>query len=322
MRHCVEEILATRSIDFIHADQLTMTQFAPFNGEFRSGRKRPLLVFDAHNAVWTIVQRMESNVPWFLRPILKLETKRVMLYEGEIVEKYDHTLAVTDVDRQYLLDARNIYLAQKGGGSVSVSPEGRSVTVVPIAVDTEQLQPVIRQPDPKELFTMGTLHYPPNADGIRWFAREVFPLIQEKIADIHLTIAGRNPPPDIRRLGEESGGAIKVTGFVPDLRPYLERSAAMVVPVRAGSGMRVRILEAFARAIPVVTTSVGLEGIDAKPGEDVLVADTAVDFAASVINLLDDQVQQTRLAQNGRMLAESRYDWKVILKKMDVIYGA
>jgi glycosyltransferase involved in cell wall biosynthesis len=169
---------------------------------------------------------------------------------------------------------------------------------------------------------MGTLHYPPNADGIRWFAREVFPLIQEKIADIHLTIAGRNPPPDIRRLGEESGGAIKVTGFVPDLRPYLERSAAMVVPVRAGSGMRVRILEAFARAIPVVTTSVGLEGIDAKPGEDVLVADTAVDFAASVINLLDDQVQQTRLAQNGRMLAESRYDWKVILKKMDVIYGA
>jgi glycosyltransferase involved in cell wall biosynthesis len=126
--------------------------------------------------------------------------------------------------------------------------------------------------------TMGTLHYPPNADGIRWFAKDVFPLVRQQVPQVTLTIVGKNPPPDFLHLQEQYPGVITVTGYVPDLTPFMEKAAIMVVAVRAGGGMRVRILEAFARGLPVVTTTVGLEGIEARPGEDVLVA-ISVDFA-------------------------------------------
>src|SRR6185369_14494353 len=97
-------------------------------------------------------------------------------------------------------------------------------------------------------------------------------------------------------------------------------SAITVVPVRAGGGMRVRILEAFARAAPVVTTTVGIEGIDARFGEDVLVADSPEDFAGSVITLLQDKELQQKLAINGRRLVESKYDWQVVLGELDKVY--
>jgi glycosyltransferase involved in cell wall biosynthesis len=333
MRSLVQELLASHPIDIIHADQLTMTQFAipdnfPPNKDVYiaypiSRATRPKLVFDAHNAVWTIVERMAKNVPWYLRPVLQTEARRVKQYEGMIVETFDYTLAVTDVDCRYLMDAQAVYkngIHPPNGVQASALKSTNTISIVPIAIDTELLQPIDRKPGSTNIFTLGTLHYPPNSDGIRWFVREVFPLVRRHIPNVTLTVAGRNPPADFYHYAEESGGAITITGYVPDLRPYLEKSALMVVPVRAGSGMRVRILEAFAQAIPVVTTTVGLEGIDAQPGRDVLVGDTPQDFAEAVIRLLDDKALQAQLAVDGRRLAERFYDWKVILNKMEKIY--
>jgi glycosyltransferase involved in cell wall biosynthesis len=265
---------------------------------------------------------MAQNVPWYLGPVLKIEARRVKRYEGMIVDTFDYTLAVTDVDSRYLVEAQTYYregIQPRTGARESLfNPD--SILIVPIAIDTEVLQPVSRKPGSKNIFTMGTLHYPPNADGIRWFVREVFPLVKERVQDVTLTITGRNPPADFYHYAEGSGGAIKITGYVPDLRPLLEKSALMVVPVRAGSGMRVRILEAFAQAIPVVTTTVGLEGIDAQSGSDVLVADTPQDFAEAVIRLLDDKALQAQLGGDGRRLAERYFDWKVILNRMGKVY--
>ncbi len=332
MRHCVQEILASLPIDVVHADQLTMTQFALAGNSSphkkirtihpQNGKTKPKLVFDAHNAVWSIVERMAQNVPWFLKPILQIEARRVKRYEGMIVDTFDYILAVTDVDSRYLLEARADYKEgiQPTVGVRDTLHNPDSILVVPIAVDTELLQPIHRKPGSKNVFTLGTLHYPPNADGIRWFVREVFPLVKKQLPDLTLTITGRNPPADFSQFPEESGGAIKITGYVPELQPLLEESAIMVVPVRAGSGMRVRILEAFAQAMPVVTTTVGLEGIEAQPGRDVLVGDTPQDFAASVIRLLEDEALQKQLADNGRRLAENYYDWRVILNRMEKIY--
>jgi len=315
MRKCIKEILSDNQIDCIHADQLTMAQFA---FEYPISQARPTLVFDAHNAVWTVVERMAHNVPWYLKPILGLEARRVKNYEGMLVSRFDHILAVTEIDKRLLIEASETVREGRHSGE---RQEGKSsITVTPIAVDTELLQPVNRRLGSKNLFTLGTLHYPPNADGIRWFAQEVFPLIQREEPEVKLTIAGRNPPQDFLRMADASQGSIQVTGYVPQLMPYLEESAVMVVPVRAGSGMRVRILEAFAQAMPVVTTTTGLEGIDAIHGEEVMVADTPPDFANSVIALLQDEPLQARLAANGRRLAECCYDWKVILQKMNGIY--
>ena len=308
MRSAVQQIVENEAVDVIHADQLTMTQFALPYAKRANGK--PALIFDAHNAVWTITERMQETLPFYLQLPLMLETKRIKQYEGMIIRDFDATFAVTELDRQAL----------KNAVPANGLAKSESITVVPIAVDTDQIRPVARQADSLNLLTMGTLYYPPNADGIRWFVREVFPLIRSKVPGVKLTIIGKNPPADFLKLAEDASNRIQVTGFVPELDPYFAESALAVIPVRAGGGMRVRILEAFARAMPVVTTTVGLEGIEAVPGQDVLVADTPDDFANAVCRILGDPALQAQLSTNGRQLAESKYDWQAALRAVDNVY--
>ena len=312
MQETVNRLVQENDFQFIHADQLTMVQFA-IKGASAFPGKKPKVIFDAHNAVWTIVKRMKDNARFFLKPVLAVEAKRVKQYEGELLLTVDHVLTVTDIDQKLLEEAMHF---SKSGKKERVSP----VTVIPIAVDTQKLQPVNRKVGSKNIVTLGTLHYPPNADGIRWFFNEVFPLVKKRVPDTTLTIIGKNPPQDFIELAERNPATIKVTGYVDDLVPYLEESTLMVVPVRAGGGMRVRILEAFAYAMPVVTTTVGLEGIHGTPDHDVLVADTPADFANRTIELLENASLQEKLSTNGRELATTKYDWQAVLAAMRPIY--
>jgi glycosyltransferase involved in cell wall biosynthesis len=217
---------------------------------------------------------------------------------------------VSSEDRQALLEAV--------GEEVEPRVKSKIVTI-PIAVDTQALQPVSRAAE-YQITTLGTLYYPPNADGIRWFAREVFPLIQAEVPRTTFTIVGKRPPEDFYQLAEDNPGVITVAGYLPDLTSCLEKTAVLVVPVRSGGGMRVRILEALARGVPVVTTTTGAEGIQVRPGEDILIADTPVDFARAVIDLLKSPQLQQKLAQNGRSLAVARYDWQAVLPVLDEVY--
>ena len=242
-----------------------------------------------------------------------MEAKRVKQYEGKLLRNVDHVLAVTEIDRNLLEEAMHF---SKPSGNDHVS----SMIVIPIAVDTQKLRTINRKIGSKNIVTLGTLHYPPNADGIRWFLNEVFPLVQKQVPDVTLTIIGKKPPQDFIEQAKQNPGIIKVTGYVDDLVPYLEESALMVVPVRAGGGMRVRILEAFSYAMPVVTTTVGLEGIQGIPEHDVLVADTPVNFAKTTIELLENPSLQEKLSKNGRKLATSKYDWQVVLSALEPIY--
>ena len=309
MRKLVMNLIQNQKFDAVHADQITMTQFVPINGE-----KKYITIFDAHNATYSIVERMQKTSIWFLKPVLALEAARLKKYEASLVKHFDYTLAVTSLDRQLLAEAC-------GDDHAKSIVEDR-IKVIPIAVDTYGMRPIRRAVNSHNIVTLGTLHYPPNADGIRWFIREVFPKVKNRVEDVTLTIIGKNPPEDFLRIADRSGGAIKVTGYVKDLEPVLHEAALMVVPVRAGSGMRVRILEAFARGMPVVTTTIGLEGIEARVGDDVLVSDQATGFAEEVARLLEDPNLQSRLALNGRKLAVQLYDWRGVLKKLDEIYDA
>ncbi len=310
MRQLVRSLLAVHSFDVVHADQLTMTQFA-LDVKKGVGGRRPFTIFDAHNATWTISSRMADNAPWFLKLVLRLETARIKRYEAMLVEKLDHTMVVIEPDRGALL------AGAKNGQAADLADR---ISAIPIAVDTQKLRPTRRQSGSANILTMGSLHYPPNADGVRWFLREIFPLVLADAPEATLTVAGKNPPPDFAEIAAQYPDQIRLTGYVPDLQPYMDAAALMVVPVRAGSGMRVRLLEAFARAMPAVTTTIGLEGIEAAHEEHILIADDPADFAWQTVRLLRDQDLQDRLARNGRLLAESRYDWRVALQKMDAVF--
>ncbi len=307
MRNLVRQLAESKKIDAIHADQLTMAQFA-FRPE--GVTTWPVTIFDAHNAVWTIVKRTQEGAMLPLKPVLALEAQRIKRHERLILEKLDHTLTVSEIDKNALLETQpnsNQELQNK-------------IKVIPIAVDTQELKPAQRDAAAKNILTMGTLHYPPNADGIRWFAKEIFPLIKKEIPSVSLTIIGKKPPVDFIQLASDNPNSIQVTGYVPDLAPFMDQAAIMVVPVRVGGGMRVRILEGFARAMPMVTTTIGLEGIDAQLGSDIIVEDTEAAFAQSVINLLNNPKLQNQLAENGRRLAENKYDWQAVLGTLGSLY--
>jgi glycosyltransferase involved in cell wall biosynthesis len=313
MRQLIDQ-LATRHFDVVHADQLTMAQYAlQFRRASASANGSPAIVFDAHNAVYEIVERARQTVLPFLRPVLALEARRLKQYEGSLIGKFDHTLAVSDIDKNALLNAAKVD---------HNNPRASKIAVIPIAVDCTNLQPVRRTGQDDNILTVSTLFYPPNADGVRWFIRQVFPLVKDQIPSVTLTIVGSRPPKDIVEFGIRNAESVQVTGYVPDLQEYFERAALMVVPVRAGSGMRVRILEALARGIPVVTTKTGVEGIAAINGEHLLVADEPVAFADAVVRLLKDRELGETLIRNGRQLAQEKYDWQAVLPKLESTYNS
>ena len=142
------------------------------------------------------------------------------------------------------------------------------------------------------------MFWPPNVEGVLWFARQVLPLIHQTQPDARFAIVGKNPPPQVQALAADP--RIEVTGYLSDPLPYLSAAAAFVVPLFAGSGMRVKILDAWLWGIPIVTTSLGAEGIAVRPGENILLADDPAQFAAAVLSLLHHPVLNQRLRSQGR----------------------
>lgn len=152
-----------------------------------------------------------------------------------------------------------------------------------------------------------------------WFAREVLPRVWDEFPRTKFYIVGARPARELVRLGAREP-RIVVTAYVQDTTPYLQDSRAFVVPLRAGGGMRVKILDAWARALPIITTTIGCEGIAARDQENVLVADAPDSFARAVLHLLRDRTQAERIAHAGRVWVETQYDWRTIYRAFDAIY--
>lgn len=304
VHQAIAELQKRVRFDILHADQLTMAQFIT---HISPGMK----VFDSHNATWMVLERMVEKYPAILRPFFRREATLVGRFEHDVVRDFDHTFTVTEVDKKFLLDLFPCEQRETIAAKISTTP---------ITIDCDRIKPVRRNVESRELLTLGTLHYLPNQDGIRWFLREIFPLVLREQPDVHLSVVGKNPPQDFIELARSQPANLTVTGYVDDLEPYYQKCACVVVPVRSGGGMRVRILEAFAYGLPVVTTTVGLEGINALPETDVLVEDSPQQFAAAVLRCLSEPETGNSLAVNGRGVVETRYHWRNALKQMDFIY--
>jgi polysaccharide biosynthesis protein PslH len=204
-------------------------------------------------------------------------------------------------------------------GIVTVSAEDaelfRAVTdvptfVVPNGTALESVGPVPPRRPPELLFT-GTMAHVPNRDGILWFASEIWPRIVAQTPDARLLVVGRRPDARVRRLASDYEN-IDVTGEVPDIRPYFERATAVVVPLRAGGGTRLKILDAFASGRPVISTRIGAQGIEVQHGEQLLLSDEPEEFAERAVELLRDADLRARLSASGRRLVDDRYHWRAI----------
>ena len=298
MRRLIDRLVTEEHFDVAHADQLNMAQYAArVAGAFK--------VFDAHNALWLLYKRLWQTMKLGLHKLLLGRDWRLLKeYEGRVCRQFDAVLAVSHEDKAALQEA--------AGQPVDI-------TVIPIAIDTDEVTIVKRDPEPRHILHIGTMYWPPNIDGVLWFAHEVYPLIRQQRPDVCFDIVGARPPREIVALDGDRTG-IHVTGYVANPTFYLHRAALMVVPLRAGGGMRVKILNAMAQGIPIVSTTLGCEGIEVAPGENILVADDPSGFADAVLRLLDDAELAAKLAADGRRLAEEKYDYRRACTPLDKVY--
>lgn len=189
--------------------------------------------------------------------------------------------------------------------------------VIPNGVDVGYFKASDVTPEPFSLVFTGTMAYQPNSAGMLYFLEEIFPTILWEIPEAKVYVVGKNPPQELKNHASDK---VVVTGMVDDVRPYVDRSSAVIVPLLAGSGTRLKILEAFSMKKPIVTTTIGCEGIDAVHGESAMIADEPEAFARNVVELLQNTELQRKLSANGYELARSCYDWSIIGNQIEAVY--
>jgi glycosyltransferase involved in cell wall biosynthesis len=298
MRDLLADLCQKEKFDIIQADQLNMAQYAlPLPAKAK--------ILDAHNAVWLLYRRLARTTPSIgMALFLEREWRLLKRYEGGMCRKFDAVLAVSEADKAALQEASG------GKGNLRVAP---------IAVDPDAIPLVQRDPQADHILHIGTMFWPPNVDGVLWFLREVYPIIQRTRPGVQFDIVGARPPKEITESGRSLKG-VTVAGYVKEPGQYLQKTGVMVVPLLAGGGMRVKILEALAEGLPIVTTSIGCEGIAVENGRHLLVADQPEEFAQAILRLLEDRPFADTLAQNGRKLIEKNYDYHSAYRPVNLVY--
>jgi polysaccharide biosynthesis protein PslH len=194
----------------------------------------------------------------------------------------------------------------------------KSIRTIPNGVDTAYFAPSEEPVDRDAIVMTGLMKYRPNVDGAVYFVAEVLPKILASRPRVVFYIVGGEPPEEVRRL---AGPNVVVTGTVPDVRPYVRKAAVFVVPLRMGGGTRLKVLEGLAMRKPMVSTSLGCEGIDVVHGEHLLIADDPAAFAADVLRMLDDPARSASLAAAGHGLVHRRYRWETIVEDLEAYYA-
>jgi glycosyltransferase involved in cell wall biosynthesis len=252
-------------------------------------------ILTLHNVPYLQYRRMMLTEKNLLR---KLVLFRDWLFQKhstfEHIRRYDKTIAISETDRSILLEE---------------APQA-DIAAVPTGMDPDELTPMKRPTGPHNIMFIGSMYYEPNVEAAMLLCREIFPLIRQQIPDVHLFIVGSQPSKEVLHLEKQAEG-ITVTGYVDSVIPYYERSCLTLVPLRAGSGIRIKILESLALGRPVVSTTVGYEGLDLVHDQNILIADTPAGLAAQAVRLMTDAGLWQRIADNGRRQIEQVYDWRI-----------
>ncbi len=270
----------------------------------------PALVFDDHNAEYLLQKRafgtdIRRPRRWPQAAYSGIQWRRLRHFEHQICHRADAVLTVSEADAQAV--------RQLGPG---IEP-----LAIPNGVDTEAYRTDL--PDslplrhPNVVFT-GKMDYRPNVDAMRWFHSQVWPEIRRQLPDVHLYIVGKGPSAEILQMADDPG--VTVTGYVPDILPYFGGADVYIVPLRVGGGTRLKVLEALATGLPMVSTRLGVEGIALQDGQHALLADTPAEFAQTAVRLLGDGALRQSLAQQARDLAVQRYDWRNIIPPLFSLY--
>jgi len=230
-----------------------------------------------------------------------LQADRMRRFETEICRLAGHVVAVSEPDAEQF--------RQMGA---------TRVTAIPTGVDVEYFTPKETKPPSMDMAFVGSMDWLPNVDGMQWFVQEVLPIVRERRPEASVCIVGRTPPASILAMAERDP-RIKVTGTVPDVRPYLWDAAISIVPLRIGGGTRLKIYESMAARVPIVSTAIGAEGLDIHPPDDIRIADTPRDFAERCIELLEDRDARARVAEAAWTMVSDNFSWEQVSRSFERI---
>lgn len=285
-------------VNFPHLAHYRLRQSPP-------GTPTPMVIIDSHDVHYDLARQISTSAASFGRRLhARLNWRKLQREEISAYEAADGVCVCSVADQQRL--------AQD-------APAARTV-VIPNAADVERLQPRASDPAPDRdtVLFFGLLATVPNVDGLLYFVREIWPRVLAGRPAAKFLIVGANPAPEVRAL---EGSGVSVVGPVDDLRPYLSRAAVVVVPLRLGSGTRLKILESWAMARPVVSTSLGAEGLEATAGRHLLVADDPAEFGAAVIRVLNEPALGAKLGAAGRALVSESYSWQGTAESLAAFFG-
>ena len=264
---------------------------------------QPFVLFE-HNVETLIWRRYaERAADPIRRTFYSSQASRLLAFERAACRRAVQVIAVSEADAATLRDLCG----------------AKQVTAIPTGVDASYFArpPGSGEAQNSALLFAGSMDWLPNIDGVLWFVEQVLPIIRRQLPSCHLTIAGRRPARAIRKLVADP--RIRVTGTVGDIRPYLWESSVSIVPLRIGSGTRLKIYEAMAAEIPVVSTTIGAEGLEVSSPENIRIADSPESFAEQCLELLQSPGTRDRQAAEARRMVEERFSWEAVSDRFEEI---
>ena len=284
-------------VDLVVCDFLAPAGNVPLN----LGCPTVLFQHNVEAMIWKRHYEVQSNA--LKKSYLFMQWLKMRAFERKMCRRFAAVVAVSSEDREQLRQDYGV----------------KSVFDVPTGVDTNFFRPSgNEQPDAHNIVFTGSMDWLPNEDAISYFTEQVMPRIKREIPDVTLTVVGRNPYPSLLDLAKRDP-SIVVTRRVDDVRPYMERAAAYVVPLRIGGGTRLKIYEAMAMEKAIISTTIGAEGLPVKDGVELLLADTAESLAAAVIRVLNDKSLATALGTRAATTVREKFGWESVAERFGSI---
>jgi sugar transferase (PEP-CTERM/EpsH1 system associated) len=303
MRQTLEDLLAGTEFDIVQVESIHLMGYLPI---MRAALHRPLIICDWHNIESELMSRYGEREGNLLRRAYAQRTARLMRdFEQRALDEFDAhgTVSERDAERLCKLNSKaRIFVIENGVDAAHHSDEQ-----LDHAARTAQQVP---HEGPNKIVFVGSMDYHANIDGAVSFSREVWPRLRERKPDLTFAIVGRDPSPEVREL--ESVPGIEITGTVDDVRPYYREAIAAIVPLKVGGGSRLKILEAMAAGVPVISTTLGAEGLEVEHGKNILIVDTNEKMIEAIIRVIEQPEQRKQLSDAGRALVSKRYDWTTV----------
>lgn len=307
----LRDLVTREQFDVLQVEGIEMAPYAHLVRGWL-GDRSPALVFDDHNAEYVLQRRAclaDARRPtrWPVAAYSLAQWRRLARFERAFCREAEVVVAVSEAD----------------AGALRQLDPSLEPLVVPNGVDTERYHPGL--PDdiplqhPAVVFT-GKMDYRPNVDAMLWFHGRVWPLVRRAAPDARLYVVGKSPHPRLAPLSHDP--SVTVTGWVPEVLPYLGGADVVVAPMRTGGGTQLKVLEAMATGRPLVTTTFGAEGVGLTPGRHALVEDEPEGMARAIATLLTDANAGRALGAAGRELVVERFDWSVVAQRLEEVYAA